>query len=1199
MFFTIYSRELRYWLRNPSVWLYALVLLLLSAGTMAAAAGAFDDVPVAATRTANGPMGLFSMAAFFTKLLLLLLPGIVGHSIYRDYKSNIDKVLYSYPFTKPAYLLGKFWSAFTIVGLLALCVGLGLAGGAALPGVPAASVAPFDGGVYAQLYAVYILPNLWLFSCFVFAVVVFSRNVYAGFITVLLLGIAREAVARLAVDGGMAGMLLEPLGESATYFYTKSRTIAEQQTGPLPRGEAILYNRLFWLAVAAGVFGAAYRFFSFSRQGFVPFWNKAGSARVTKDNFGSIVRLNLTPATHRYTFFQQLRVAWRLSGVDFRHIVRSGSFLSLLIAGSLFVGVLLLQMNPKYGTRLLPLTWVMLAFPVFFFSFLIKLMTFLYAGMLVHRERTTRMNALVDAAPVPEWSLLLSKVLALLKMQALLLAVVLVAGMAVQAYRGFDRFEVGHYLFDLYAVHWIGFAIWAFAAVFVQTLVTNPYLGLFALIVGALGITELPQLGITDLVFRFNEDPDPGFFLKYSDLSGYGHALSPHFVYKTYWLLAGFVLFCLAWLLWPRGLAQPFGARLKQAFSRVKGPAGVGLTLSLAAFAGMGAWIFQTSRAAGRVPTEAEIAAIGAAADKKYAHLAGAAQPRITAIEIRADIFPETQTFRSTGIYTLHNKTARPLDTLLIQAAFEVGTRYDFDRPVRVLHRDSAARFDILQLETPLLPGDSLHMRFDLESLPNTWLYNNSPVERNGTFITSLVCPGLGYRPWRAAAQSPDSASLANHYRAIDADFVDFDAVVGTSADQIALAPGLLEKEWMENGRRYFHYRSAGKVSSDFVLASGRYAVRREDWQGIRLQIFYHPGHEFNLEHMLAGAKAAIAYHEEYFGPYQHRQLSILEFSKAQGDFAQSFANTIPWSEIGFVLDAGDERGLNLPFAGASHEVSHQWWGHQATPADAPGARMVTESMAEYVSLQTLEHTFGPVYGQLFRKKALDIYLKRRAADAGPEAPLVRNTGLDKSYIPYQKGSLALYALSDQIGEARLNAALKAYLDRVKFQTAPYTTSLEMLDFIRRATPDSMQYLIRDGFETVTFYDNRLLKAQVTPLQNDEYQVDLEFSIQKYRLNSQGEKVYEDLPGTALHDPATGLSSLPLNDFVEVAVFSENQRKGGCFEGALYREKRRITRINNTLRVVVRGKPAEAGVDPFVTLIDASPADNRQLLQGF
>ena len=53
-----------------------------------------------------------------------------------------------------------------------------------------------------------------------------------------------------------------------------------------------------------------------------------------------------------------------------------------------------------------------------------------------------------------------------------------------------------------------------------------------------------------------------------------------------------------------------------------------------------------------------------------------------------------------------------------------------------------------------------------------------------------------------------------------------FDAIVGTADDQVAIAPGALRRSWRENGRRYFHYASNAPIREDVQFFSGRYAVR-------------------------------------------------------------------------------------------------------------------------------------------------------------------------------------------------------------------------------------------------------------------------------------------------------------------------------------------------------------------------------------
>jgi len=1066
MFTAIFRHELKYWFKNPSVYVYAVAILLMATGIMAGISGVFGEESSGFKGISNAPLQLYSFITLFNKLLLLLLPAIIGNGIYRDYASKTDRILYTYPFSKAGYLSGKFLSAFTVVILISAMAGMGLFIGTLLPGVDASLIAPYDLQVYLQLYGTYLLPNLLFSGILVFTVVAFSRNIYAGFITAVVLLIGREILARLAgspESNWSPALLLDPFAETATHFYTRHLTAVERNEQPIPLGAAVIYNRFFWLICSALLAGFIYRHFSFHQNArFFSIKKKKMSGEIPHGQRPVAVPV----VAGHFSALQQCRVAWRIALSDLRYTWTSGAFLSILVAGCLFVLILLLQMNAPYETRILPRSWVMLAFPVFFFSLLIQWMTFLYAGIFIQRAKTAGMQDLIDVTPVSNWALLLSKVLALALMQMLLLTVLMLAGMSVQAYQGYYHFEPEHYLFDLFGIHLVAFVIWAFAAVFVQTLFTNPYIGLFFLIIGSFGIEQLPQLGIKALVCRFNQDPQPYFFLQYSDLSGYGHALLPYFLYKLYWLVFGLILFCLSLLFWQRGTPLAFRERLALARKHCKGRPAFALTALAVLFCSMGAWLQHSGRTLPRVLTDKETEQVTARADQQYGRYAGAIQPRIIRVAVNMHIYPESLRFQSDGVYIMVNKSAQPIDSLLVSTDFTVRTNYRFDRAALLFYRDTAAHFDMHLLEKSLLPGDTMQLIFEIQNIPNNLLYKNSVVERNGSFITSAIYPAMGYyMPF----PNENPPALNNHYRSIDSDYIDFEAIVSTSADQTAITPGYLQRQWSEQDRQYFHYKSSTPVTSDFVITSGRYEVKRDAWKNIPLEIYYHKGHEHNLDHLMQGMKATLDYCEHYFSPYQHRQLRIIEYSRTQGDFGQSFANTIPVSEISFIMDNDDARegSLNLSFLGASHELAHQWWGHQVIPADVPGLRMITESTAEYVSLQVLKRRYGAEKAQLFLKKARDIYLQKRAADTEAEKPLMYNTGLQKTHIPYQKGVLTLNAMSLHIGEERLNGALQAYLNKVKFQTAPYTTSREMVHYIRQATPDSLQYLIRDLFETV------------------------------------------------------------------------------------------------------------------------------------
>jgi ABC-2 type transport system permease protein len=863
-----------------------------------------------------------------------------------------------------------------------------------------------------------------------------------------------------------------------------------------------------------------------------------------------------------------------------------------------------------FGTATLPVTWKMLNIAGVF-SVSINICTFLYAGMLVNRAKIARVNHLVDATAIPNWTLLFSKVIALVKMQIVLLAVILIAGVLFQLYNGYYNFEFGHYLQELFLLSILGYLVWAFLSIFIQTLIGNPYLGLFILLVISIGMPFLSLAGVEQSIFKYNQGP--GF--SYSDMNGYG-ILTPFLVYKAYWILCGLLLLVMSALFWVRGIPASFAERLSLAKSRFKGGYAVSLVVFLVAFFSLGFSIYQETGSKGKRTSSKEAELRRVEWEKKYKRFENYEQPRVIAVNATMDIFPKERLFKASAKIQMVNKTANAIDSVFLNHN-SLKSTFEFSKPNKLVSKDTIHNFDIYYFENKIMPGDTLELAVTVKSNKNTSYRGRSPVRENGTFINnSSLFPTLGYSAQGELRDDKtrkkydlskndlrphpsDSAALGDTYISKDSDWINFEATVSTSIDQIAIAPGYLQKEWIENDRKYFHYKMDSKILNFYAFNSGRYEVKKEMFKGISLEIYYHKPHTFNLDRMMKGMKASLNYNSENFSPYQFRQARIIEFPRTGGTFAQAFANTMPFSEgIGFIADVDDEDddGVDYPFAVTAHEVAHQWWAHQVIGADVLGATMLSESMSEYVSLKVLEHEHGKAKMRTFLKEALDGYLLQRTLERKREKPLMYNDG--QGYIHYQKGSMVLYALSDYIGEEKMNGAIKKFINKVKFQEPPYTTSIEFVNHLKEATPDSLQYVIKDMFETITLYKNRITDSKVTELENGTYQVDIEFEVAKYRNNEKGKRYYGEKVGDTLSYKTDKMKkpilSVPLADYIDVGIFTEEEVEGKMKEKVLYLKKHKITAINNKLTIIVEEKPMEVGVDPYNKLIDTQSDDNRR-----
>ena len=114
----------------------AMIFLFIALMISGSAAGLFDflTVTTGSSKIVNSPFGISQLFGALTALIIFLYPSIIGVAVYRDYKSEMHTILYSYPFTKGEYLFAKFFSGIFIVHFIVLFIALGIGFGFVLPG---------------------------------------------------------------------------------------------------------------------------------------------------------------------------------------------------------------------------------------------------------------------------------------------------------------------------------------------------------------------------------------------------------------------------------------------------------------------------------------------------------------------------------------------------------------------------------------------------------------------------------------------------------------------------------------------------------------------------------------------------------------------------------------------------------------------------------------------------------------------------------------------------------------------------------------------------------------------------------------------------------------------------------------------------------------------------------------------------------
>ncbi|MEO1413294.1 MAG: M1 family aminopeptidase [Bacteroidota bacterium] len=1194
--------ELRYRLRRPLIYIFFLICLLLVFAATVSDKVQIGDVHAGLHK--NAPHVIFSLSLMMSLIGVFMTTALTNTAMLRDFDYRYDGILFATPITKGAYLGGRFAGAFLMALVPFLGVFAGIALGSLSPWVEASRLGAFQWQAYWVAFWLAVVPNTLLMASIVFMLAALFRSSLFSFIGamgililyILLLGFTRD------LDHELLVLLIDPLAINAHGVLTKYWTVYEKNHQVLSFSGPLLLNRLIWVTVSLGLLALTYFRFSFAAKTSLFGRPKRAEASRAPSPVPTLEHLPPLPRVVRsYGVRAQWRQLWQQAWMEWLGMVKSTPFVLILLFGWINMSVSIPRVAEAYGTGNHPVTYLVVdAIRGSLYLFLVGIILY-YSGAIVWRERDAKMNAFFDASPFPSWLPVASKLLALSATVFVVLLSAIAVGMGVQVMSGYPHFEGGVYAREFLAYDFLGFVVLILLSVAVHTLVNHKYLGyfLFLLLLVLLRFGPL-ALDINSHLLIFGSAPD----YIYSDLNRWNPFERGLFWFKAYWGLAGALLGILSVLFWVRGRGMNWSQRWRIARRRLRGST-LGLTVVLLLlWVGSGGFLWYQTQVLHTVSVAEEMERESVAYEQSYRQYQHLPQARITHIDYRIDLYPEARRFRIEADVVARNKTQEAID----QVHFSLPDQMEVDISIpgaRIVHLDSILRYQIFQLSTSLAPGDSLRYRVRVD-YTTTGIENevsNTDIVDNGTFLSNYkLMPSIGYqarrelsdarkreqyglpyRPRMAPLHPTCGHACHNNYLSSDSDWVQIRSEISTTADQIAIAPGTLVREWQTEGRRHFEYRVDRPVLNFYSFISGRYEVARRTWQPtqgrpVEMEVYYHPGHAYNIEKMLQSIEQSLDYYTTHFLPYPHTQARIIEFPR-YANFAQAFPGTMPYSEsLGFIAQLNEPDAIDMVCYIVAHEMAHQWWAHQVIGAGVQGATMLSETFAQYSALMVMQKRYGRDKMKQFMRYEMDKYLRMRGSESEKELPLMYNENQD--YIHYRKGSVVMYALQEYIGEERLNQALRRYAKAVAYQEPPYTHSREALTYLRAATPDSLQYLLHDLFEDIVLYNNQTLRAQYRPLEGGQYEVQLDVRVEKFRADSLGQETL-----------------LPHRDYIDIGVFSAEKTAHERYGRPIRLERVQISGRDTSFTLVVDELPYEAGIDPNYLLIDRFPEDNVKVLE--
>jgi hypothetical protein len=875
--------------------------------------------------------------------------------------------------------------------------------------------------------------------------------------------------------------------------------------------------------------------------------------------------------------------------VEVRQVLTSPGLIVLTLLAMGFTGLTLWIGSSTYGTSDHPtladtVTNVRNGSAIF----LLMIVAF-YSGELVWRERDRKINEIIDSTAIPSWVMTVPKMIAIFIVLVVVNAGPMLTGLVYQLIKGANFLGIPQYLGWFIVPAAINGLQLAILSVIFQVLSPNKYVGWGLLFIWFVATIFLDNMGWSNPLYTYASDPN----VPLSDFVGAGSFWFGKAVFEFYWLCFAIVLAVLAHLLWPRGTDLSLRVRARK-IGRYTSATTLGIAgVALASMAATGAYAYYNIKVLNRYETSDQAEKFSADYERKYLKYETLPQPAITQVTLDVQLFPRERKLLASGRYDLRNDTGAPLTYVHVREGDRDTQFLALDvAGARLVSNDVKFGYRIYRFDQPLAPGATTALTWRSQIWRRGFRADRpfTDVIENGTFVNNFDFAPLigmsrqgllsdrakrrrqGLPPELRMAKLEDMGATAHNY--VGSDWVMSDITLTTDADQTPIAPGNQVSDVTKGGRRTAHFVSPAPILNFFSMQSADYQVASRDHDGLKLSVYYHKGHDWNVQKMLNAMTLALDYYRKNFGPYQFNYARIVEFP-GYNSFAQAFAGTMPYSEsIGFNANSDDPEKIDVTTYVVAHEMAHQYWAHQVIGANMQGGTLTSETLAQYSALMVMKHLYGPDKIRRFLKYELDFYLRSRAGEALEEEPLERVE--NQQYVHYRKGSLAMYLLQERLGEDAVNRALARFDAAWRFKGPPYLRSLDLIaEFRKEAKTPEQQQLITDLFEKITLYDLKVTDAKTVKSGNG-WTTTLTIAANKYYASGKGAE-----------------TRAKLDEPIEVGLFTARPGLGAfSAKDVIVMQREPLRDGSQRITLASKAKPAFAGVDPYNFYVDRNSDDN-------
>ncbi|MDF3127538.1 M1 family aminopeptidase [Rheinheimera sp. 1928-s] len=1013
---------------------------------------------------------LFAYSALAMLVLPLLTGALAPLAFLREKQSGMTELIRATPVSHLNWCLSR------TAAFLLLCIAMTLLlSGVLLFGLWRVDTVPFDQQLIATFLAIFLLQyvpgllllcllQLWLSLKFGSAILLYMATIllWAGY-----MALAAATGSPLMANSQIVAPWLWQLMLYAD-LYAITPLIQQFMTGQqsLQLDLSFIVNRLVLLSASALLLWSALQMKKLDATAAT---SAQKPADLAKDSTASNHRsFQAVPVQNsRLNIASQLWQLGQLSLVNSRQLMlHPGSWLSLLgLAALAFSEVVsgvdyaevMSVLSPTSRDALNQVMWDLVP------RFGALLLVF-WSTKLSWLNKSCQMHELIASTAVSGRMLLFSQFICLTVLLLIFVALMLSAVMVAQLCVTSAPLQWSEYL--LQAGYQL-VPLWLLMLVFVSlhSLCRTPLLALVLIaLVLALHMSPLPTMAGLEhplwLLFTTPLHAADGLWSYQSSSAGF-------WPFTLFWLLLALIALVLALAFYHRGTGSS-GPVLRTALT----PKRISVILLLLIGGSWQGWqLDQQLSAEQPLMFSSERLQWRADYETEYQHWQHKPQPVVTALYSAVDFEPAAQSAKLKLVLTLTNTTAKPIQQVLVGQHWAYPLQQIEMTGAELSHENRPLGQREFTFTSPLLPGQhrSLTVQLQLKQKGLWPAAMHQLIRPDFSYLRSVpLFPAVGFVPEyrirdnsiRAQYGLPELTELKPSETSTAQaayQWVNMESVISVPEGQQAITQGALVKQWQQDGRSFFHYKTSQPLRAISAFVVVPWQAKQVQHGKVLLEI-YAPEQNQATELTMLAMQQTLSWFEQQISPYRGEVLRLVSMPELDsGGTGYALPQLVLINHrVGVRATQAADAGFSQVYRRAVHEVAHQWFGHDMGNGVPGDGAFLVESLAKYVELVLIEQHFGRDAMQALVDYEKERFARAQARSKSQPSSLIDS---DESYDQYSRATLAFARLRAELGDQRITTALRQLWLVHGYPNTP-ASSMDFVRQLKLASPQEQYALI-------------------------------------------------------------------------------------------------------------------------------------------